>query len=193
MNVLIVSEDPRLDKYALLPIIRAAMAAAGKPRAKVAIDESSRTKGVDHLLAPSNLARLIRIYPSVHLFLVVVDRDCDTGRRSTLDRLEHDAGRALKPGRKVICAEAWEELEVWILAGLDLPQGMTFSALRADCHPKERYFDPVVRQRRLELTPGRRRQPLAIEAVRRYRQMVSRCRPDLGTLETRIREFCASR
>ncbi|MDE0423017.1 MAG: hypothetical protein OXK76_19295 [Gammaproteobacteria bacterium] len=49
--------------------------------------------------------------------------------------------------RILLAENAWEELETWTLAGLDLPAAWRWSEVRAAVDVKERYFDKIARAR----------------------------------------------
>lgn len=78
------------------------------------------------------------------VFVLIVDRDCDPNRRAKLDHIERRATQLLAGSNRIFVAEeALEEVEVWVLAGLDgIP--WAWQAIRTECHPKERYFDQLV-------------------------------------------------
>ena len=70
---------------------------------------------------------------------------------------------------------AWEELETWVLAGLDLPAGWNWQAVRAEIQVKETYFKPLVDERNLSKALGGGRKPLAEEAARRINLIRQKC------------------
>ena len=78
---------------------------------------------------------------------------------------------------------------MWALAGLDLPAEWEWKAVRAEIHPKERYFEPLARERGVHEEPGGGRKTLATEAARRYSRIKRLCPEDIGNLEQRIREL----
>jgi hypothetical protein len=81
---------------------------------------------------------------------------------------------------------AWQELELWVLAGHDLLEGWNWGEMRAERDPKEAYFDKLVATRNLGNDPGGGRKTLGIEAARKYRRIHSRCREDIQVLEKRV-------
>lgn len=92
------------------------------------------------------------------------------------------------PQGKVLLAEhAWQEIEVWVLAGLDLPPAWLWRDIRAERDPKEKYFQPIAEQRGLLAEPGEGRKTLGLEAAQRYGQRLrQKCSEDILSLETRI-------
>ena len=86
--------------------------------------------------------------------------------------------------RVFLGAEAWEEVETWVLAGLTLP--WNWADVRAEIHVKERYFDELARQRGLRGGPDGGRSELAEEAARRIDGIRQKCPQDFDALAQRI-------
>jgi hypothetical protein len=127
----------------------------------------------------------------VDLYLLLVDRDGEPHRRERIDKLEAKAAEALPPSRVLLGENAWQEVEVWVLAGHDLPSEWSWAELRAHPHPKENYFEPFSRLRGLAEAPEGGRQVLAKAAATRYERVRQLCPEDVGALEKRIRDFIA--
>lgn len=51
------------------------------------------------------------------------------------------------PGCRFFAENAWQELEVWLLAGHDLPREWSWQEIRQERDPKERYFVPFAKSR----------------------------------------------
>jgi len=82
---------------------------------------------------------------------------------------------------------AWQELEVWILAGMqDLPKKWSWQEVRAERDVKETYFDSYVDRRGLRAAPYGGRRTLAEEAARRYDRIRQLCPEDVGALHDAI-------
>jgi hypothetical protein len=189
MNVLIIPEDFRKDQYVLKPIIEAMLAQAGKPRANVRVCQDPLLGGVEQALKWERIAEILDRYRAmVHVFLLIVDRDGEPGRRAALDRIENLASENQPAARLLLAENAWQEIEVWALAGQDLPGYWSWQDVRNEVHPKETYFLPFAEQRGLINEPGQGRKTLARESARNYRRVRSRCPEDVGALEDRIRE-----
>jgi hypothetical protein len=118
----------------------------------------------------TNLNLIVDRYPMVDLFILIVDRDGDGGRRTVLDNREHDM-RAVLGRRGFIAQEAWQEVEVWALAGQALPNSWHWNEIRSERHPKERYFDRFVEGRGLANGPGGGRVELGRDVGRRVTVM----------------------
>ena len=187
MNIMIISEDFRNDQYILKPIIEAMMAAVGKPRAKVEIHQDPPIRGVAQALDWEKIGRIINLNKGMtDLFLLCIDRDGDEGGRDSLDHLEAQASSILPEHQKFLGENAWQEIEVWVLAGHDLPDEWAWSEIRQEINPKEIYFEPYTRQRGGQNALGGGRKPLAEEAARRYNRIRQLCPEDVENLETRI-------
>jgi hypothetical protein len=113
MNVMIIPEDFRMDQFILQPIVTAMLAALGKPRAKVEVCLDPLLGGISRAMDAGELAQIVNDRPMVDLFLLIVDRDGEAGRRLALNHLEttllpkvQKAGGAFlgeMPGRKLRC------------------------------------------------------------------------------------------
>lgn len=189
MNVLVIPEDFRKDQFILQPIIAAMFTKLGHP----AIVEVLRDPLIGGIERALNQELLWEVVDSnrwkVDLFLLCVDRDGEEGRRSAMDGLETGLNRRLGTPKVMVAENAWQELEVWALAGLDLPEGWTWSEIQQERDPKEKYFDRLVKDRRLQDDAGGGRKTLGMAAAKRYRTVRSRCREDIQVLEKRIDQW----
>jgi hypothetical protein len=188
MRVLVIPEDFRKDQYILAPLIRAMFSHLGKPTAKIVVCRDPLLGGVDEALRWERLGEIVDRYPMIDLFLLVVDRDGVPGRRAALDNLEERARRVLSENRLLLGECAWQELEVWVLAGHDLQAGWTWADLRAEPHSKEVYFEPFARVRGVADAPAGGRKRLAEEATSRYTRIRQLC-PEVMGLEDRVADF----
>jgi hypothetical protein len=191
MNVLVIPEDFRKDQFILRPIISAMFEKLGK-QAIVKVLTDPLLGGSAKAMNRQQLREIIEIYKwKVDLFLLCVDRDAVEKRREVLDGLEQHLNTLTVAPKCLIAENAWQELEVWVLAGHDLPADWSWQEIRKERDPKERYFDKLVENRRLQDDPGGGRKTLATEAARRYRRIQSKCPEDVQVLERRIeRRFC---
>lgn len=190
MNVLVIPEDFRKDQYIVKPIVEAMLEAVGRPRAKVRVCMDPLLGGVDQALNWAEIHSIIDRYRGmVHLFLLLVDRDGVETRRQGLYSIERRATEKLPDGRVLLAENAWQELEVWVLAGHELPRVWRWTDVRSELHPKERYFEPFAGNRELSDEPGGGRKTLAREAASNYQRIRRLCPEDIQVLEGRIREF----
>lgn len=190
MKVLVIPEDFRKDQHLLRPIIEAMMKAAGKPKAKVQICRDPLLGGVDEALKWERIEEaLLRHRGMAQLFLLCVDRDGQEGRRTALNSLESRANPALPHGRMFLAANAWQEIEVWVLAGHDLPSDWVWEEVRREIHPKEQYFHPFAAEKGTLDDPGNWQGRLAVQAASRYDRIRQLCPEDVGALERDIRAW----
>ena len=129
----------------------------------------------------------------VDVFLLCVDRDGDANRRAVLDHLEDQAKPVIGPGRAFLAENAWQEVEVWLLMGHDLPRQWDWREIRQEVHPKERYYRPFAESRGVLDLPDEGRDVLAREVATRYGQIRGRCVEDIRRLEGRIGDWLKSR
>ncbi|NMF62548.1 hypothetical protein [Brasilonema octagenarum] len=192
MNVLVIPEDFRKDQYMLKPIITAMMEALGKPKTKVRVCQDPLLGGINEALKWERISEIIERYKGmVNLFLLCVDRDGKEGRRGMLDNISQQAANILTGNRLLLAENAWQEIEVWVLAGHDLPADWNWQFIRNEINPKETYFLPFAAQRNVLDAPGEGRKLLAEEAARRYSRIRQLCPEDIAVLENRINSYIA--
>ena len=119
------------------------------------------------------------------IFILCVDRDGVTNRRRGLDRLEKKFGT----GRTFFAENAWEEIETWLLAGMDLPEDWRWQDVRVEVSIKEKYFNPLAKQRDVVDTPGEGREVLGKEAARNIPAIRQKCPEDFDALAQRLATF----
>jgi hypothetical protein len=191
MRVLVIPEDSRRDKDILRPIMKALLAELGRPRAKVRVCEKPVLGGVGEALKWERVREIIDIWGGqTDLFLLIVDRDGrqNAGRSLTLTSLEQQSDALLGECGALLGEVAIEEIEVWVLAGHALPPAWTWKEVRAEAHPKERYFDEFLAVHRKISRDAAGRAIVAEEAARNMKRVLSLCPEDLGRLANRIRQ-----
>ena len=188
MNVLIIPEDFRKDQYILKPLFERLFRSIGRSRTRVQVCRDPLLGGVSEALKSDLLTDIVERYGGMtDLFILCVDRDGETGRRQRLDQIEDEMGN----GRTFLAENAWEELETWVLAGLDLPSDWPWTAIRAEIDVKERFFDVLANARGVADGPGGGRKRLGEEAARRIAAIRQKCVEDFDSLAGRI-ELAAS-
>ncbi len=193
MNVFVIPEDFRNDQFVLQPLIRAMFADLGASTARIAICRDPLLGGIAEALKFENLEGIVRRYRGmVDLFILCVDRDGDPNRRMALDGLERRIGGSLEAGKAFFAEHAWQEIEVWVLAGHDLPADWVWAEKRSEPNPKERYFEPFARSRSVNDGPGGGRKALADAAARRLVRIYQLCREDFAALRDRISTYITS-
>jgi hypothetical protein len=190
MRVLIIPEDMRWDQDMLKPLFKAMMTHLGKPRAIVEVCQDPRFRGVSQVLKWENVEKVLKKYPQVDLFIICVDRDGVESRGSVLQNLENQAQLSLsRTSQIVLGAQAWQEMEVWVLAGFrDLPKEWKWEEVRSERDPKETYFYPYAKLRGVFENSGNGRGPLGREAGKNYDRVRLLC-SEVQTLEKRIEHW----
>ncbi|MCY4584827.1 MAG: hypothetical protein OXB98_02200 [Bryobacterales bacterium] len=183
MRVLIIPEDFRKDQYVLKPIFQRLFRQLGRPTAKIVVCQDPLLGGIGEALKEERLTEIVRRYEGMtDIFLLCVDRDGETGRRARLDAIEAVFGA----DRTFLAENAWEELETWVLAGLELPNQWMWADVRAEIAVKDVYFNALVDQRGISRRPGGGRKTLGEEAARRIGAIRQKCPEDFDSLAKRI-------
>jgi hypothetical protein len=187
VNVLIIPEDFRKDQYVLKPIIEKMFAEIGKPRANIQMCFDPLLGGIAQATDWDRIRDILEMYRGmVQIFLLLVDRDGVGTRRKALDGLEANASETLAEGRVLFAENAWQEIEVWALAGQDLPKKWSWGTIRKEKHPKETYFVPWAKERFLLDEPGQGLATMGREAATNYKRVVARCKEDVESLQQRL-------
>ena len=185
MNVLVIPEDFRKDQYMLKPIVEAMMRVRGKT-AKVRVCTDPLLGGIDQALKWELIKEITARYQGmVDFFLLCVDRDGNEEQEKQAGCYRSQGGERRAAGKSFLAENAWQEIEVWVLAGFTLPAQWNWKRVRQEVHPKERYFLPFAKERKLLDTPGEGRKILALEAARQYKRIRKRC-SEVAGLEKRI-------
>ena len=189
MRVLIIPEDDRKDQYILIPLFSQLLRSIGKPKARIRICQDPRLGGIFEAMKPDRISEIIERYKGMmDIFILCVDRDGEEGRRQRLDQFEVEFGNV----RVFLAENAWEELETWVLAGLDLPAAWNWKDIRAEVHVKEQYFEPLVARRSLSDKPGGGRERLAEESSRHIDAIRQKCPEDFDNLARRLEDAVLS-
>lgn len=182
MKILIIPEDFRKDQFILKPIFDRLFQMLNWPNARVRVCVAPLLQGVSEALKHERIQEIIERYPMVDQFILCVDRDGVAGRQMQLNRLES----AFSASTRFLAVNAWEELETWVLAGLDLPSAWSWSAVRNEISVKERYFEPLARQKGVADGPGGGRKALAEQASHKIAAIRQKCVEDFDDLAVRL-------
>lgn len=181
MRVLLISEDFRNDQYILKPIFERLFKSLGKPSLRVEVYRDPLLGGVRKALDSDRLRKIVGQFQGMaDIFVLCVDRDGKEGRRQRLNEIEVEFGNAF------VAENAWEEIETWLLAGVELPADWNWREVRAEKDVKETYFEPFAALRELSDAPGGGRKELGREAARRISAIRQKCPQDFDTLARRI-------
>jgi len=193
VTVLVIPEDFRKDQYILKPIFSRLLREVGKPRARIRLCQDPLLGGVGEATKSERIQEIIQRYRAmVRIFVLCIDRDGDPGRRQRLNQLEQECGDDLGDDRVFLAENAGEEIETWVLAGLELPDRWRWADVRAEVQVKEAYFDPLALERVVADRPGGGRKPLAEEAAGRFDAIRQKCREDFDVLVNRVQAAVAT-
>jgi len=182
MNVLIIPEDHTHDHFLLKPIFTSLFATLGRPRANIRICDKPRLRGVQQATHLDTLRDIIASHRMTDIFILCVNRDGDLNRKSKLNGLE----TALAGRRYFLAENAWEELETWALAGIDLPIEFRWTDVRPAISVKEHFFAPVARALGIDEGPGEGRKEIGRQAARRLQAIRRKCPEDFDNLANRL-------
>jgi hypothetical protein len=192
MKVRIIPEDFPNDSLILKPIFKAMFAYLAKPNVQIDVHRP-RVSGWDAVKKIDHIQEIIDQFRMVDLFLLCVDRDGNGQRRAILDKLEAKTRDLLRPPRLLLAEHAWQEIEVWALAGIEwkLKPTWFWNTIRNERDPKEHFFEPIVQARGLLSSPGRGRATLGEEAAQNYAKVRQNC-SEIQALESRIKQWLES-
>ena len=183
MRVLVVPEDFRNDQYILGPLFRRLFANMGRGHARIRVCQEPLLGGIGEALKSERIQEVVDQHSGMtDIFILCVDRDGVEGRRTRLDQIQGEFGN----GFVLIAENAWEAIETWVLAGLDLPEDWNWADVRAEVDVKERYFEPLAVRRGVADGPGGGRKALGEEAARRIPAIRQKCSEDFDSLAQRL-------
>ena len=183
-KVLVIPEDFTKDEHVLKPVVERILADAGRPKATVLVCRDPNFGGIGEVLKRERLSKdVLARYPMVDLFILLVDRDGQAGRESTAAGLEAEMTGQLRVRNARFVAElARQEIEVFVLAGHDLPGDWSWQEIRADADVKNTFFREFVRAKGVGQFPHEGRKKLMAEAIKNWSRIKSRCPEDIGRL-----------
>ena len=183
MNVLIIPEHPSKDQYILKPLFTRLFRQFGARNTRVEVCQDPVLGNVDEAMKSERLLEIVQKRQAMtDIFILCVDRDGQAGRRQRLDQIEGEFGN----DTLFLAENAWEELETWVLAGLDLPPEWRWAEVRSEVQVKEQYFEPLAAQLGLSDAPGGGRKTLGDEASRNIRAIRQKCPEDFDALAMRL-------
>ncbi len=183
MNILVIPEDFRNDQYILKPLFKRLFTTIGRRRVQVLVCQDPLLGGVGEALKSERIREIVDRYKSMtDIFILCVDRDGNQGRKQRLNQIEE----TFRSGCTFLAENAWEEIETWVLAGLNLPSNWRWADVRAEIHVKERYFEPLAVQRSVADGPGGGRNALGMEAARNIAAIRGKCPEDFDALARRL-------
>ncbi|MGH9763651.1 MAG: hypothetical protein ACREDR_25440 [Blastocatellia bacterium] len=147
-------------------------------------------QGVDAALNINALrTEILQRYPMVDLFVLFVDRDGIAGRKAKTENIEKTLSGELPKGRAFFAEVAWQEAEIFILAGHSWPSTWKWKEMRADANVKNTFFKKLVKLQGTGNLPHEGRKKLMSEAMGNWRRIKTRCPEDVGLLIKRISDM----
>ena len=184
MKVLVIPEDPTHDQHILKPVVKRIFKDLNTP-ARIEVLQDPHLGSVSQALDKDIIASILDQWRMFDLFLLMVDRDCESGRDTQLKaRLDEAEARV----KVMLGCLAVEEIEVWALALHRDELDARWSEVRKECHPKEAYFEPLVRRKSWQESLGKGRAE-AMKALPgpNWKSLKSLC-PELERLQGEIGE-----
>lgn len=185
MKVLVIPEDQEIDRYILKPVIEA-MFSDLEISARVEVLPEPRLRGTSDALDEGIVRDIVTGNPMIDLFLLVIDRDCN--RENNVPKA---AARVSEYEGQMIACLAEQEIEVWMLALYKDRLGATFSEVRAECDPKERWAEPLLKELGTD-GPGRGRRRAMRALSGKWRSLRDTC-TELRDLQERVRAWVERR
>ncbi len=185
-NVLVIPEDPTHNGDILEPLISRMMAECGKPNARIQVLTNPKVQGYEH--AKQKLPEIADRYRHFDLALFIVDADGKdrTAAFQSIESMHKDTKPVL------FCIAAFQEVEVWLLAGHINKLERRWSEVRRDVSVKENVFEPFLRKFGDARRYGGGRDLLMSDALTRYSTILQRC-PELRQLQERITKLVGER
>ena len=186
-RIAVVCEDPIYDQYIAKPVIEAAMQRIGKPHAVVKVITNPKTSGWDSLVA--SIPGALQLWgPASAAVVFVADADCNDGANGRPNRMIQLENAIQRAGSRhcAVGVIAIQELEVWALWGSAGSIGKPWHAVRAECDPKDKFFNGLVPPSHLHL-PDRGRKALVEQSLARGWQSLSEACGELQILEAGLR------
>ena len=181
--MLVIPEDFRKDQYLLKPLFKRLFDSMGRRRARIHVCQDPLLGGINEALKRERIQEVVDQHAGMtDIFILCVDRDGKKNRKHQLRAIESEFGH----GRVFLAENAWEELETWVLAGLDLPSRWNWSDVRASVDVKEQYFEPLASMLGVADGPGGGRKALGERAARRISAIRQKCREDFDHLAQRL-------
>lgn len=185
----VVCEDHTLDQFVAVPVVLAMLKQVGKPHARVRPVSNPRLQGISQV--ESKFAEIAERYAKISdLVVFALDRDKQDGIGGRGDRRAKFADLhsrlAAEVAAKVDVVLAVEETEVWALWGSRSQLGEGWSTVRAEQHPKERFFEPLVNKSDVRQPGGGRSRLVALSLASGWDSLAGAC-DELREFEERTR------
>lgn len=184
-RVLIIPEDPTLDQHILKPVVERIFVDLQR-KARVEVLRDPHLTGISQALSGEVVKEVVEDNQMMDLFLLIVDRDCENygnTAKAEARRKEH--------AKVLIATLAQEEVEVWPLALHRTDLGPSWATIRKECHPKERYFDSLIKEKDWLGTVGKGRKRAMRSMGKNWQGLLELC-PEIKDLKMAIKEWLAT-
>ena len=178
-RVLVIPEDPTHNGYLLKPLVRAILADAGKPLAKVEVLTNPKLGGYDHALAAIR-GDLSERYGFWDLWLFIPDADRASDAAMTALENELKAKQVM-----LLCCAAQPEVELYACTAYRSELGMEWEEARRARRLKEDVFAPLLKRRGDSRRAGGGRDLLIVDSLKNLPLLFKLC-PELGLLRDRV-------
>lgn len=187
-RVMVIPEDFTKDEHILKPVVEKILADVGKPNATVLVCRNPNFRGIGEAMKADRLKNeVFQRYRDFDLFILLVDRDGEPGRDDAARHVETMLkGKTVKTGGKFVAQLAWQEVEVFVLAGHDLQSEWNWQEIRSDANVKDTFFKRLVELKGTGHLPHDGRKKLMSEAIKNWKRIKSRCPEDVGNLIQRL-------
>lgn len=183
LRVAVACEDHTLDQFVLKPVIERALTHLGKPHARVQMVTNPRLGGLGDLRR--ELCGIIdRWLGMSDVIVVALDADCDDARRQSFSDLLDECEASTE---HVILVVAIQELEVWLLWGQRSSIDASWTEIREECHPKERFLAPLLTPADLAMPDRGRKRLIADSLAAGWQSICAGCQ-ELADLTDGLRE-----
>lgn len=183
-KVAILCEDHTYDRYILEPIVESALKSIGIPRPRVVSITNPRISGFDTLL--ERLCEVVARYERTASAIVVAfDLDGDDGSPGRRDKLARARGMFASCSSapdNVIFLACRQGAEVYAIWGSRNDVKASWSAIRLERDPKERYFEPLLRPMDSLAVDGGRTRLVGLSLKNGWQSLRSAC-DELADLE----------
>jgi hypothetical protein len=189
-NVLVIPEDPTKDQYILKPLVEKICEEAGLT-AQVEVCKDPNFHGISGAMDADRLNReVIARYSMVKLFLLIVDRDGVSNRGVAAQHLQDTLSFSLRDnGKRFFVTLAWQEVEIFILAGHDLGGIGEWREIRNDPDVKNTYFKTLVTREKTADYPYEGRKKLMAAAIANFKRILTLCPEDAGQLLGQLKDI----
>ena len=186
-KVLVIPEDPTNNGYILQPLLKAILAEAGKPQAKIDVLKNPHLKGYDQAVTAIKTPSILeQKYKFWNLWIFMPDRD--RASEGAMRELERDlATRQVN----LLCCPAEPEVEIYACVAYRRDLDAAWEKVRVSKRMKEDHFDPLLMKHGDKQGAGEGRKLMIQESLKSMRTLYQLC-PELDDLRQRVTKLITS-